>query len=193
MDSDDISIKERARIQLEFLDKNPDVSVLGSYIEEFIENDGHITKIWADLLRALLASGILGKESAKKAVDNKLDEMVDADIEIVEKHHNRKLDAPSGTALMLADAVKEIRKDANYVFGRGGDSKRTKEEIGIHAVRAGNIVGEHEIIICSDTQTITLKHEAHSRALFAEGAVAAAEFLVSCTPGLYGMQDMINK
>lgn len=132
---------------------------------------------------ALLAE--LAKTTAKM--------MVDADIEIVEKHHNRKLDAPSGTALMLADAVREIRNNANYVFGRGGDAKRTKEEIGIHAIRAGNTVGEHEIIICSDTQTITLKHEAHSRALFAEGAVAAAEFLVNCTPGLYGMQDMINK
>lgn len=132
---------------------------------------------------ALLAE--LAKTTAKM--------MGDADIEIVEKHHNRKLDAPSGTALMLADAVREIRNNANYVFGRGGDAKRTKEEIGIHAIRAGNTVGEHEIIICSDTQTITLKHEAHSRALFAEGAVAAAEFLVSCTPALYGMQDMINK
>lgn len=119
--------------------------------------------------------------------------MPDADIEIVEKHHNRKLDAPSGTALMLADAVKEVRQDATYATGRAGNAKRTKEEIGIHAVRMGNIVGEHEVIVGTDTQTITVKHEAHSRALFAEGAIAAAVFLVNCSAGLYNMQDMINR
>ena len=116
----------------------------------------------------------------------------DADIEIIEKHHNRKLDAPSGTALALADAIRTVRDKAFYVFGRHGHAGRTPDEIGIHAVRMGNIVGEHEIIIGTDTQTITLKHEAHSRALFAEGAIAAAAYLVSQPAGLYNMQTMLG-
>ena len=116
----------------------------------------------------------------------------DADIEIIETHHNRKLDAPSGTALMLAKHLTEVREDAAFVYGRGGQHKREKNEIGIHAVRMGNVVGEHEVRIGTDTETITLKHQAHSRALFAEGAVVAAEFLVSQKAGLYSMQDMIQ-
>ncbi len=118
--------------------------------------------------------------------------MPDAEIEIIEKHHNRKLDAPSGTALMIANAVKTVRKKATFTLGRAGMAKRTPGEIGIHAVRMGNIVGEHEVIIGTDTQTITLKHEAHNRALFAEGAVVAAEFLLKQKAGLYTMQDIIN-
>ena len=116
----------------------------------------------------------------------------DADIEIIEKHHNRKLDAPSGTALMLADRITEARPDAKNVCGRSGHAKREKNEIGIHAVRMGNVVGEHEVLISTDTETITLKHEAHSRSLFAEGAVVAAAFLVGKGAGLYGMRDMVK-
>ena len=116
----------------------------------------------------------------------------DADIEIIEKHHNRKLDAPSGTALLLARAIQTVREKATLIFGRSGQAKRTPEEIGIHAIRMGNIVGEHEVIVGTDTQTITLKHEAHSRALFAEGAIAAAEFLIGQSAGLYDMRSMIE-
>ena len=115
-----------------------------------------------------------------------------ADIEIIEKHHNRKLDAPSGTALLVAEAIKSVREKTKFVFGRHGQAKRTPEEIGIHAVRMGNIIGEHEVIVGTDTQTITLKHEAHSRALFAEGAIKAAAFLQGKPAGLYNMESMIN-
>ena len=115
----------------------------------------------------------------------------DADIEIVETHHNRKLDAPSGTALMIADRIREVRNDASYKLGRAGHEKREKEEIGIHAVRLGNVVGQHEVRIGTDTETITLKHEAHDRSLFAEGAVVAATYLVGQSAGLYGMRDML--
>ena len=118
--------------------------------------------------------------------------MPDADIEIIEKHHNRKLDAPSGTALMLANAIKTVRDTAKYVFGRHGQSKREREEIGIHAIRMGNIVGEHEIIIGTDNETITIKHEAHDRALFAEGALAAADFIKGKPAGIYDMQSMLK-
>jgi 4-hydroxy-tetrahydrodipicolinate reductase len=117
--------------------------------------------------------------------------MPDANIEIVETHHNRKLDAPSGTALMIADAIRSVRHTARYVLGRSGQGKREDDEIGIHAIRMGNVVGTHEVIIGTDSQTITLKHEAHSRALFAEGALAAAAYLCGKKAGMYNMQSMI--
>jgi len=115
----------------------------------------------------------------------------EADIEIVEKHHNRKLDVPSGTALMLANAVKEVRPEATFNIGRPENGKRTKNEIGIHALRYGNEVGTHEVIIATNNQVITLKHESESRALFAEGSLTAAAFLVKQAPGLYGMQALM--
>lgn len=118
--------------------------------------------------------------------------MPEAEIEIIEKHHNRKLDAPSGTALMIANALCEVRPEATINCGRSGQGKRTPEEIGIHAIRMGNIVGEHEVIVGTQNQTITLKHEAHSRALFAEGALAAAAFLVNQKPGLYDMKSLVT-
>lgn len=118
--------------------------------------------------------------------------MPDAEIEIVEKHHNRKIDAPSGTALMIAEAIKEVRPEAYANCGRSGQGKRCFAEIGIHAIRMGNVVGEHEVILATQNQTITLKHEAHSRALFAEGAIAAAAFLVKCGNGLYDMKSLVS-
>ena len=117
--------------------------------------------------------------------------MPDADIEIVETHHNRKLDAPSGTALMIAEAIRTVRTDAELKKGRSGQAKREVGEIGIHAVRMGNIVGTHEVLVGTQNQTITLKHEAHSRALFAEGAVAAADFICGKKAGLYDMNSLV--
>ena len=117
----------------------------------------------------------------------------DADIEIVEAHHNRKVDAPSGTAIMLANAIKEVRPEAEYVYGRGGEAKRGKNEIGIHALRMANIVGEHEVYITTDSQQLVLRHNAYDRSLFADGAVKAAAFLVNQGKGLYTMQDMFKK
>ncbi len=127
-------------------------------------------------------------ELAKTAVKT----FPDADIEIIEKHHNRKLDAPSGTALLLARSIQKIRDKAYFIFGRQGQAKREPDEIGIHAIRMGNIVGEHEVIIGTDTQTITLKHEAHSRSLFAEGALVAAEYIIGKNAGIYDMNSMIS-
>ena len=116
----------------------------------------------------------------------------DADIEIIEKHHNRKLDAPSGTALMLAKEIADVRENAKFVYGRVGHQPREAGEIGIHAVRMGNIVGDHEVIIGTDTQRITLKHEAVTRRIFAEGAVAAMKYIKDRPAGLYNMKDMIR-
>ena len=116
----------------------------------------------------------------------------DADIEIVEAHHNRKVDAPSGTAVMLANAIKEVRPNAEYVYGRGGEAKRQKNEIGIHALRMANIVGEHEVYITTESQQLVLRHNAYDRALFADGACKAARFLIGKENGLYTMQDMFK-
>lgn len=116
----------------------------------------------------------------------------EADIEIVEAHHNRKLDAPSGTAKMILEGILSVLPHKKGVFGRSGMAKREKEEIGVHAIRMGNVVGVHEVHVCTDNQCITLKHEAVSRALFADGAISAAEYLVACTPGFYGMNDLLE-
>ncbi len=116
----------------------------------------------------------------------------DAQIEIIETHHDQKLDVPSGTALMLADGIKSVRPQSTYNIGRPENGKRTQEEIGIHAVRLGNVVGIHEVLVSTGTQTITLKHEAHDRMLFAEGAVVAAEYLAGQEAGLYNMETMLG-
>ena len=117
----------------------------------------------------------------------------EADIEIIEKHHNRKLDAPSGTALMIAKELKKVRQKAKFVLGRSGNGKREPDEIGISAVRRGNIVGIHEVYVSTDSQTITLKHEAHSRALFAEGGISAARFILGKPAGLYDMNSIVTE
>ena len=116
----------------------------------------------------------------------------DAEVEIVETHHDQKLDVPSGTALMLAQAVKDGHPEASYNVGRHENGKRDPKEIGIHSLRMGNVVGIHEVIIATGTQTITLKHEAHDRMLFAEGAMTAAEYLLGKKPGLYNMDTMLE-
>lgn len=116
----------------------------------------------------------------------------DADIEIVEAHHTRKVDAPSGTALMLFNAIKEVRPEAYANCGRSGEGKRTKEEIGIHALRMGSVVGIHEIHIHTGNQSLTLKHESGSRAMLADGGVAAARFMVGKPAGFYNMESMLG-
>lgn len=118
--------------------------------------------------------------------------MPEAEIEIIESHHNRKLDAPSGTALMIADAIHDVKPSSYNNIGRGGHGKRTADEIGIHSVRMGNIVGIHEVIVGTQNQTITLKHEAHDRALFAEGALAAAAFIIGRDAALYDMSSLVD-
>ena len=164
------------------------IATTGHTDEELAEIDAAAKKI-AIFRSANLSLGVaLLVELAKLTAKT----FPDADIEIIEKHHNRKLDAPSGTALLLANAIRKIRTNAQLIFGRQGQAKRTPDEIGVHAIRMGNIIGEHEVIVGTDTQTITLKHEAHSRALFAEGALAAAEFLIGKPAGLYDMASMIE-
>lgn len=116
-----------------------------------------------------------------------------ADIEITETHHNKKLDAPSGTALMLGNALKSVRPNAEFAIGRSGNCPRKKNEIGIQSIRMGNIVGIHEIMISTGSETITLKHEAHDRKLFADGAIEAAKFLLGKPAGLYTIEQIVKK
>ena len=116
------------------------------------------------------------------------------DIEIVEKHHNQKVDAPSGTALALADAVNEgMEEKYAYVYDRSTRrEKRPKQEIGISAVRGGTIVGDHDVIFAGTDEVITFSHMAYSRAVFAKGALQAALFLAGKPAGLYSMSDVIE-
>ncbi len=115
------------------------------------------------------------------------------DIEIVEKHHNQKIDAPSGTALMIADGINEVLSDTQkYMYDRHSQrKKRDKNEIGIHAIRGGTIVGEHEVIFAGHDEIISLKHQAMSKEIFAVGSINAALFLADKKPGLYDMSKMI--
>lgn len=115
------------------------------------------------------------------------------DVEIVEKHHNQKLDAPSGTALALADSINEAMDDRyEYIYDRSQvRQKRDKKELGISAVRGGTIVGEHEVIFAGTDEVITFKHTAYSRAVFAKGSITAAKYLKGKAVGLYDMSDVL--
>ncbi|MBP3686379.1 MAG: 4-hydroxy-tetrahydrodipicolinate reductase [Clostridia bacterium] len=116
------------------------------------------------------------------------------DIEIVEKHHNQKLDAPSGTALMLADGIASVLEyEPEYVYTRHNRHEtREKKEIGISAVRGGTIVGEHDVIFAGNQEVVSLSHTAYSREIFAVGALKAAQYLADLAPGLYDMESMIE-
>lgn len=116
------------------------------------------------------------------------------DVEIVEKHHNLKLDAPSGTALMIADGISEVmEQEPQYVYDRHSyRKKRDKNEIGIHAVRGGTIVGEHQVIFAGHDEVITLTHQAQSKEVFAIGSINAAVYLSGKNPGMYDMSDMLQ-
>lgn len=169
--------------------KTPVLFATTGQTEEEIETIKNFSNHVAIFMSANMSMGIafLAK-FAKEAAFN----MPNADIEIIEKHHNKKLDAPSGTALLLANEIKKVRSESEFVCGRSGMHKREKNEIGIHAVRNGATIGVHEIIISTDTETITLKHEAHTRKLFEEGAIAAAVYIATMPSGFYTMYDLIN-
>ena len=116
----------------------------------------------------------------------------DFDIEMTETHHNQKVDAPSGTAHMLFQAIQQVRPQATEHCGRAGEGKRTKEEVGVSSLRLAGIVGIHEIHICTPTQQLVLRHEAFDRGMFADGAVEAAAFLAGKQPGIYNMENLLG-
>lgn len=118
----------------------------------------------------------------------------DFDIEVIEAHHNKKADAPSGTAKMLLDTIqKNTQTDYDLVYGRNGQCKRCSNEIGVHAIRGGAIAGEHEVMYISDDEIITVHHSAMSKRVFASGAVRAAKFIVGKPSGLYDMEDLVGE
>lgn len=116
------------------------------------------------------------------------------DVEIVEKHHNQKIDAPSGTAIMLANSINEVYNNKmSYEYDRHSKhEKRPKNEIGLHAIRGGTIVGEHDVIFAGHDEVITLSHSATSKEVFAVGAVNAAIYIASCKPGMYDMKNLVE-
>ncbi len=117
----------------------------------------------------------------------------DYDVEIIERHHNQKLDAPSGTAMSLArDVQSQLPFEAELVYDRHERrEKRPKNEIGMHALRGGTIVGEHEVVFAGTNEVVSLHHSAQSREVFASGALRAAKFLAGCAPGMYDMRDLV--
>lgn len=115
----------------------------------------------------------------------------DYDIEVIEAHHNQKKDAPSGTALAAVDVLKKALNDVDVIYGRRGISPRGKE-IGVHAVRGGDIVGDHTVLFAGPGERIEIKHQAHSRTAFASGAVRAARWVVSAEPGVYNMSNVLE-
>lgn len=177
---------------LEFCLENkvPAVLCATGYTEQQIEKIKEASKVIAVFRSGNMSLGVnVLIDLVKKAAAA----LYGFDVEIIEKHHNNKVDAPSGTALMLADAVKDVDNEKFYVYGREGIcGKRNQNEIGIHAVRGGNIVGEHDVIFAGNFETITLSHQATDRSVFAEGAVKAVIYLADKESGLYNMNDVIN-
>ncbi len=160
------------------------------YTPEQVDKINEASNSVALFRSANMSVGVNAIISAVKEVARKL---CGFDIEIIEKHHHNKVDAPSGTALMLADAVKEVYPDDFYVYGREGIvGKRNEKEIGIHAVRGGSIVGEHDVIFAGENETVTISHQATDRSVFAFGAVRAAIFMKDKKNGLYNMDDVLG-
>lgn len=155
-----------------------------------------INKASAECTLLRSANMSLGINTMIKVMETVTKTLADAgfDIEIVEKHHNQKVDAPSGTALALADAINaELDNQYEYCYDRSSKrEKRPEKEIGLSAVRGGTIVGEHEIIFAGTDEVIEFKHTAYSKAIFAKGAVQAAKFLNGKPAGMYGMKDVIG-
>lgn len=172
--------------------KVPAVLAVTGYDEKQIATIKKASKLIPIFFTANMSLGVnllcsLVKKAAAVLAD-------DFDIEIIEKHHNQKLDSPSGTAIMLANSVNDIFNDRfTYEYDRHSKrAKRTQSEIGIHSVRGGTIVGEHDVIFAGRDEVITLSHSATSKEVFAIGAIKAAKFIFDKEPGLYDMNDILN-
>ena len=170
--------------------KTPVVLATTGYNDEEMEKIHEAAKQIPVFLSFNMSLGVnillkLVKEAAKN--------LANFDIEIIEKHHNKKVDSPSGTAVMIANAVKEIREQSEFIYGRHcRTGKRQQNEVGIHAVRGGTIVGEHSAIFAGNDEILEINHSARSKNVFAEGAIAAAKYLVNQESGFYNMDDMLG-
>lgn len=191
----DFSSAENLRERLEYAKQNKLGVVLAStgFNADDLKLIDDYAKDVAIFKTANLSLGVNLMQALCKAAAQFLGEAYD--VEIIERHHNLKKDAPSGTALMLADAINEtFDGKKKYVNGREGIvGQRKREEIGIHAVRGGTIVGEHEVAFCGEDEIITISHSANSKKVFAIGAIRAAKFLFGKSAGLYAMKDLLSE
>ncbi len=166
----------------------PIVFATTGYTDIQLEQINNLSKTTPVLRSANFSLGVILLNRLVKEITPILKD--DFDIEVVEAHHNKKVDAPSGTAKML---LKSITDETGYkvVAGRDGIAKREKEEVGIHSLRGGTIVGEHEVLYCGNDEILTLKHSAHSKRIFATGAIKAAFYIVGQEAGYYDMEDVL--
>ena len=173
--------------------KIPAVLAATGYSEADLKNIGEYSKSIPIFKTGNFSLGIALTEYVSQKAAAFLGE--DFDAEIIERHHNQKKDAPSGTALMLAESVKKgYAANKRNIYGRQGmTGARQKEEIGVHAVRGGTIVGEHEVMFAGEDEIFTISHSARSRKIFANGALRAAEWLITQPAGLYNMQDLLSE
>ena len=168
----------------------PAVLCATGYTEEDISSIKKLSEKVAVFRSANMSIGVNVLLNAVKAAAKNL---YGFDMEVIEKHHNKKVDAPSGTAIMLVNALKEVYPQSKEVYGRQGNvGARNKNEIGVHAVRGGTIVGEHQVIFAGNNEILTFTHEALSRDVFAVGAINAAKFICDKPAGIYDMNDMIS-
>ncbi len=191
----DFSSAENLRERLDYAKENKLGVVLAStgFNADDLKLIDEYSKDVAIFKTANLSLGVNLMQALCKAAAQILGESYD--VEIIERHHNLKKDAPSGTALMLADTINEtFDGKKQYVNGRDGIvGQRNREEIGIHAVRGGTIVGEHEVSFCGEDEIITISHSARSKKVFAIGAIRAAKFLFGKSAGLYAMKDLLEE
>lgn len=191
----DFSSVEAADTLLDFIEqkKIPAVICTTGLSEAQIDRINELSSVSPILRSANMSLGInmLSKVLAEVAPTLK---KAGFDIEIVEAHHRRKLDAPSGTALLLADSINSsMDEKLDYTYDRSGrHEKRREDEIGISSVRGGTIVGDHDVIFAGEDEVISFNHRAYSRKIFANGAIAAAKFLIGKANGLYDMSDVIK-
>ena len=186
----DFSHPNALKSVLDFCKKNNKPAVLAT--TGYSEVDDKMIEDYARFVPIFKSSNMSEGVSVMLSLIRKaLPMLEDWDIEIVEKHHHHKKDAPSGTAKMMANEVLDYRTDSNLVYGRNPESpKREKTDIGISAIRGGGCAGEHEIGFYSESEIITIKHEAFSKDIFAKGALKAGKFVVEQKPGLYTMRDI---
>lgn len=133
----------------------------------------------------------VGIQLFKELLEKAVSVLYESNIEIIEKHHNQKIDAPSGTAKSLIESIQQVR-DLNLVHGRVGESKRNPNEIGVHAIRGGTIAGEHTVLFAGNDELFEIKHTALSKQIFIDGAIKAARYLMKQQPGLYTMKDVLQ-
>lgn len=168
----------------------PIVFATTGYDPQQIEVIKQLSKRMPVLYSANYSFGVILMNRVAKEIANVLSDQFD--IEVIEKHHHRKIDAPSGTAKMLVDSLNE-NLQYNVVHGREGEAIRTKKEIGVHTIRGGSIVGEHEVLFAGSDEILSIKHEALSKSIFAKGAIQGATWLINQKSDLYDMEDILFK